>query len=260
MPQSLQLISRVAAVTLAVLLSAQAPSGGQTRSEPRATSAEARAVFRVGERLDYQIGWANFLTAATATLLVPEQRVFEGRTAWHFRARASTVEFVRFIYELDDQYDSYSDAATLASLQYEEHQRHQKRNEQNTVRMSSEPEPASGEVPTARVPPGTRDPLGAFYSLRTVDWQNTRDWRANVYDGKTLYELRARVVLREELARVPAGNFRAAKIEIRLYERGREVTDTRFWLWLALDARRTPVRVEALLPFGTLSVELKGSG
>jgi hypothetical protein len=248
-----------AASALVVQLLAPGLAGGQNAAGPGASAPGAPAAFRAGERLDYQIGWSNFLTAATATLLVIEQRPFEGRAAWHFRARASTVAMVRVLYEMDDQYDSHSDATTLGSYQYEEFQRHQKRNEHKTVRMVPDSEPAREDPATTRVPRGTRDPLGAFYALRTADWGRTREMRIKVYDGKTLHDLRARLVVREELARVPAGSFRASKIEIRLYERDRERTDTRFWLWLAHDERRTPVLVEALLPFGRLRVELKAA-
>jgi len=242
---------------LALLLAVQGIAGEQSRIGP--APKPAPKPFRVGERLEYQIGWSNFLTAATATLLVLEQRTFEGRPAWHLRARSSTVGGVRFIYELDDQYDSYSDVSTLESLQYEQFQRHEKRNEQKTVRMGSDPAQGPAGSHIGRVPSSTRDPLGAYYWLRTIDWDSVGEASTQVYDGTTRYEMRARVVVSEEMARVPAGNFRATKIEVRMFEQGSELTDTRFWLWLAKDGKRTPVLVEATLPFGTLQVELKSA-
>ena len=249
-----------ARLLLALLILVQGLAGEQSRIGPAAKAATVPTMpLRVGERLEYQIGWSNFLTAATATLLVLEQRAFEGRPAWHIRARASTVGGVRFIYELDDQYDSNSDVATLESFQYDQFQRHQKRNEQKTVRMGSDPAQGRDGSHMGRVPAVTRDPLGAYYWLRTVDWDSVREASTQVYDGNTRYEMRARIVVPEEMARVPAGNFRAAKIEVRMFERGREVTDMRFWLWLAKDEKRTPVLVEATLPFGTLRVELKAA-
>lgn len=241
----------------AMLLATSLASGQAARDNPGKAAAGAPAPFQAGERLEYQIGWSNFLTAATATLLVMEKGGFEGRPAWHFRARATTVGMVRVLYELDDQYDSRSDAASLESFYYEEFQRHQKRNEHKTVRMGAERTGGHVGLPSAQVPPGTRDPVGAFYALRAQEWTSPREVRSRVYDGKTLYELRARRVVREELARVPAGNFPATKIEVRLYEGGREKKDSRFWVWLAQDERSTPVLVEAMLPFGKLRVELK---
>jgi hypothetical protein len=122
--------------------------------------------------------------------------------------------------------------------------------------MGSEGEPPAGNGPTARVPPGTRDPLGAFFSLRAVDWDKTPEARMPVYDGKKLYELRARHVGPAESVTVPAGEFSAMRIELRVFERNRELAGTRFQLWLSRDPARTPVLIEAELPFGALRVEL----
>jgi len=133
-------------------------------------AADAPVPFTSGEQLHYRIGWQNFLTAATARLSVVERRPFYGRTAWHFQAKARTAEPVRLLYTLDDQFDSYTDTVSLAGLQYEVHIREQGRQEDTVVRMSNEGQPATGEEPTVRVPAGTRDPLGAFYSLRAADW------------------------------------------------------------------------------------------
>ena len=54
---------------------------------------------------------------------------------------------------------------------------------------------------------------------------------------------------------VPAGQFTATRIAIHISERGSELQDTRFWLWLAHDAARTPVLIEAEVPFGTARID-----
>lgn len=77
-----------------------------------------------------------------------------------------------------------------------------------------------------------------------------------VFDGKKLYELRARLERGADETEVPAGPFTASRIDLRVYERGRELTQVRISLWIANDAARTPVRVEAELPFGSVRAEL----
>jgi len=208
------------------------------------------------EVLEYRIGWANFFTAATARLAVTERRPFYSREAWHFQAVGHTVPPVRYLYTLDDQFDSYMDTATLASLQYEVHLHEQGKQEEFVLRMTTDRDPATGHGPAVRVLPGTRDPLGFLYYLRTVDWQHTQEARVPVYDGKKLYEARARVEVAQGSATVPAGAFAASRVEVRVYDRGHELTDTRFWIWLARDAARLPVLLEAELPFGRVRVEL----
>jgi len=56
---------------------------------------------------------------------------------------------------------------------------------------------------------------------------------------------------------VPAGKFTATKIEIRVFDNGVEMKDAHFLLYLANDAARTPVLMEAVLPVATARVELK---
>ena len=56
---------------------------------------------------------------------------------------------------------------------------------------------------------------------------------------------------------VPAGKFTASKREIRVFDNGAEMKDAHFLLYLANDAARTPVLMEAVLPVATARVELK---
>ena len=247
---------RFAVLLLAAFLAVLGEPGGRAWTELRAGEAETVVPFRVGEKLSYRVCWQNFLTAATAQIRVEERRPFYGRMAWHFQATARTVEPVRYLYTLDDQFDSYTDTASLASLQYETYLREMGGREDAKIRMSTDGEADNVDGPSVRVPPGTRDPLGAFFSLRAVDWERASEMQMPVYDGKKLYELRARRMGPAETVTVPAGEFSATPIEVRVFERNRELTGTRFQMWLTTDAARTPVLVEAELPIGTFRVEL----
>jgi len=113
-----------------------------------------------------------------------------------------------------------------------------------------------GDLPRVLVLPGTRDPLGALYALRGVDWQRTPEFRVPVYDGRDVYELRARVVAANEAITVAAGNYSASRITIRLFQHEKEISGMSFSAWLAHDPARTPVLMQADLPFGNLRVEL----
>jgi len=244
-----------------LLILSVVPLAGQRRRAPVAPEKtqpelEAQVPFRAGEKLDYRIAWAAFSSAASVGLQVRERRPFFGRHAWHFQAVARTLQPVRFIYELDDQFDSYTDTVTLGSLQYEQYLREEGRTENTVVRLVTEEMPVAGDGAAVRVPAGTCDPLGYLFYLRAVSWPAVRELRTPLYDGKKLYEVRARLLAEKQEARVPAGKFPATRIEIRVFERGRELAHTRFFLWLARDASQTPVRMEAELPFGNLRVEL----
>ncbi len=214
------------------------------------------APFAAGEKLEFEVGWNNFLTAATVQLQIPEKRDFYGHTAWHFQARARTIDPVRFLYPLEDQFDSYSDEASFRSLQFEMYLNEKNNKETHIIRMRTEGEAAQDGKPVVRVLAGTRDPLGALYALRAVDWPRVTEVRMPVFDGRKLYELRGRPVGARSGVSVSAGTFSATKISLQVFESGRETGNIAFTLWLANDRQRTPVQIEALLPFGTLSVGL----
>jgi len=258
LPRHARLFASVIAGLLlgTVLLASSARPAQQAKRPARAKSVELPLPFRAGEKLDYRVQWSKLLNAATVRLSVAERRPLYGRDAWHFQALAHTIPPMRLLYALDDQFDSYTEPVTLACLQYEMYLREQGKEEDAVFRMSTEGDPAPGVGSAVRVLPGTRDPLGLLYHLRAVDWQHTREARSAVFDGKKLYEARARLEVERSEISVPAGNYSASQIEVRIYERGHELAQTRFWVWLAHDAGRTPALIEAEVPLGSARVEL----
>jgi Protein of unknown function (DUF3108) len=113
--------------------------------------------------------------------------------------------------------------------------------------------------PIVIVSPGTRDPLGALYELRSQDWRHAPDFRAPVYDGRDLFDMHARCEALSEPVKVVAGSFSAARIAVHVFQYGRELSSIRFEIWIANDAARTPVVIEANLPFGSVRAELLSS-
>ena len=116
-------------------------------------------------------------------------------------------------------------------------------------------EPASAGASEARVLPGTRDPLGMMQYLRSVDWAKNPVVHGPVYDGHKLYEVKAQKIGSAEV-QVPAGKFSTSTIEIKVFDNGEEMKDAHFTLYLAKDQARTPVLLEAVLPFAAARVEL----
>jgi len=233
------------------------PAGGPAAKKEDIAPA---AVFapRPGETLEYDANLTKLdSTVANLKLTVDEKRPFGAKSSWHFQAFAHTENPYRMIFELDDRFDSYSDAGNLTSLQYEMHlnERGQKVDSVQRLLPSVQDPPPDG-ASAARVLPGTRDPLGMLQFLRGVDWSKTPEVRRPVYDGRKLYETRAALVSNATAVSVPAGKFTASKIEIRVLENGTEMKDAHFFLYLANDAARTPVLMEAILPIATARVEL----
>ena len=223
----------------------------------RATSADAGTPWRTGEVLEFAADVAKLSNVANLRLQIVERRNFLGTNAWHLQANAHTENPLRMVFELDDQFDSYSDAVTLSSLQYEMHLNERGQKQESIQRMrTTDAEHAASNATETRVAPGTRDPLGLMQYLRTVDWTKIHEVHGPVYDGHKLYDVSARLDGATQNITVPAGTFAASKIEVRVFDAGVELKDAHFALYLASNASRTPVLLEAVMPFATARVAL----
>jgi hypothetical protein len=252
----------IAALALASFALAQQPqpkpSKHSKKKDPVAAAPVALPVpFRAGENLDYRVLFSKYaVNAAKVQTSVVEQRNFFGRPAWHFRAVAHTMDTTRSLFAIDDQFDSYTSVVNLFSLQYEMYLHEQGKEQTNLFRMTADGDPAPADATAVRVAPGTRDAISFLYNLRAADWQHTPELKVPVFDGRRLYDVVARIDTQQGTITVPAGTFPAFRVALKLFDHGKELTDTRLWLWFTQDAGHTPVLVEAEIPFGTARIEL----
>jgi Protein of unknown function (DUF3108) len=231
-------------------------ASGKAISSTKIISPEPTMPFRTGEILNYRVAWAIFPNAAVLQMSVVERRNLLGWQTWHFRASAHSENPARALFEVDDQFDSYTDTTTLESHQYELYLNEMGSTQNEVLHLIPVGQSSRGTVAPVLVQPGTRDPLGAFYALRAVDWQRTPEFHVPVYDGSDLYEVRARQETASESVAVDAGNFQATKISLRLFEYGKQVPHTSFLVWFAHNPARTPLLVRAEMPVGSVRVEL----
>jgi Protein of unknown function (DUF3108) len=233
-------------------------TGVETSEKKGASPVEPGFTLRPGESLEFAANLTKLnSTVANLKVVVAEKKNFFGKNSWHLQAFAHTENPYRMVFELDDQFDSYSEAVGFSSQQYEMHLNERGQKVDSVQRMlSSQKDPAPADATAARVPPGTRDPLGLMQYLRGVDWSKTPEIKSPVYDGRKFYEVRAVLLSKNEEVKVPAGNYTATKIEIHVYDSGVEMKDAHFLLYLSNNAARIPVLLEAVLPIATARVEL----
>jgi Protein of unknown function (DUF3108) len=232
--------------------------GAETSEKKGSTLEEPGFVPRPGESLEFAANLTKLnSTVADLKIVVAEKRNFYGKSSWHMQAFVHTDNPYRMVFELDDQFDSYSEAGDFASQQYEMHLSERGQKVDSVQRMLSSPkDPAPADATAARVPAGTRDPLGLMQYLRGVDWSKTPEVKSAVYDGRKFYKVRAVLLSKSEAVKVPAGNYTATKIEIHVYDNGAEMKDAHFLLYLSNNAARIPVLLEAVIPIATARVEL----
>jgi hypothetical protein len=231
-----------------------------------ASAAAAKAVpaadpglpLKGGEVLDFTADVAKVSNVATLELQTVEKRNFYGKNAWHLQAVAHTQNPLRMVFELDDQFDSYSDPTTMTSMQYEMHLSERGQKVTSVQHLTSTGrDAASPNAVQTHVLPGTRDPLGMMQYLRHVDWTKTQKVEGPVYDGHKLYDVIASLAGSGQSVTVPAGTYAADKVEIRVFDNGQEMKDAHFFVYFAKNDARTPVLLEAEMPFASARVALK---
>ncbi len=234
------------------------PKKRAAKPAPAPAAPPAAAPFHAGETLDFTGEWLKISGTVTARLIAVDQRPFFGKPCWHLQTQLHTNNPLRVLFPVDDQFDSYSTAADLQGLQFEMYLHESGKEQTNLLRLSSGADAMS--VPSGativRVLPGTHDPLGFLYELRTIDWNKTSDFRSPVFDGHNLYDVRAELATRSASTQVAAGTFTATGIAIHVLQRGVEMANTKLTLWIAQDAARTPVLLEMELPIGFGRLEL----
>lgn len=235
--------------------------GEPTPAASKKVTAPAEPSFapKTGEVLQFLASLAKVSNVASLRLEVLDKKEIDGKPAWHFQAMAKTQNAMRLIFELDDRFDSFSEGNSFTGVQYEMHLSERGQKVQSVQRFTTNgKEPAPPGASAALVSPGTRDPLGMMQYLRSVNWDQTREVKSPVFDGRKLYDVRAKLIGTSEVA-VPAGRFTAATIEIRVFDKGVEMKDAHFTLYLAHNAARTPVLLQAVLPFAEARVELQAN-
>lgn len=226
----------------------------ELRELQKVSSVDAPLPFGPGEILNYRLTWSVFSNAASVQLAVVERRDLFGTPTWHFRASAHSQVPLRSLLEIDDQFDSYAETGNLESRQYETYL-NELGEKQNTIsQLVSTREPTRSHASMVLVKPRTRDPLAALYLLRTVDWQRTPEFRAPVYDGEELYEMRARAELPSDTINIGGRDLRATKVSVQLFQ-GSYLSRTRCFVWFSQDAARIPLVIQAQVPYGSVRAE-----
>src|ERR1051325_5624936 len=125
--------------------------------------------YRVGERLTYNISFANFPDAAHAEVEVVSRGVHFGREAIQLRAHVETNGVINVaLYAINNDYTTYIDPATGLPFRSVETARDAIKS--TDAVQDFNPAPAGNDAipPKQRGFPGTYDFVSAFYRARAL--------------------------------------------------------------------------------------------
>jgi uncharacterized protein DUF3108 len=249
------LILMMIALSLPAAMSQSRP----VKSE-RAIAANAlapRSPFVAGEKLSYDVSWADFIVAGELTIQTDERRSFDGVDGYHVTAQARSVGLVSVLnLKVNDVYESFINASTLQPFRAEKHSRHGKRQSQSSVTINQQQRSAqlSGGR-TLEIPPETYDLAGLIFAMRGMDLTIGKSHTFTVLEDEKLYTISVHPEIREKIT-TRAGSYDTVRLATSMMK-GRE-NDKLYNLrmYITSDPRRLPVLITAEPSWGSVRVEL----
>lgn len=228
-------------------------------------SAQKRTVLRVpfapGETLSFDVSWASFLTAGSATLTVKERKPSYGSEAYYIVAEGQPTPLLSRLYALYYKADTLMDVFTLLPQRASIFSQEGGRQRTKITMFNHKTKKAQYEVRTATVvkqgvaiSPRTQDVLGALYTVRTLPLKAGETFSIPICDGGESYTVQITVGA-VETVKTGIGDVRAWKLTPVLPP-DHASTARRLTLWVSDDARRLPVRMQAEVAVGTFDLLL----
>lgn len=174
--------------------------GPSAQSESDSSSLPfSQAPYRTGERLTYNVSFANFISAAHVELQVGERGVFFGHEGIQLRAHVETSGVVNAaLFAINNDYVTYVDPATGLPFQSEQVVREGTRTS-NTSRALNDPSGGTTVPSRSRTgeSPGIYDFLSAIYRLRALPLAEGSNYYLSVKGETEDYQVEVKVIGRQ---------------------------------------------------------------
>jgi Protein of unknown function (DUF3108) len=260
-------LATLAAVSLVVSTSdaQKPPKAPPPAPKPRV---ERTVPFRPGETLGYDISWAAFMTAATATISVKEKRPSYDSIAYYIVAEGQPTALVAALYKLYYKADTLLDAYTLLPQRGSLYSREAGRQHLRATRFLQEAHKAQYEVQSGAtlanvdtrievpIPASTQDAVSAIYALRAMELKPGASMVMPVSINGETYRVRI-TASHKETVTCGLGTFTAWKLVPSLLDTQGEPDAQNMALWITDDHRRLPVLLQADFSVGTFRLTLR---
>lgn len=240
---------------LALLVSLTCTIAAQQKTEAAQSPFNA-AAYRVGERLTYNVDFANFISAAHVELFVAARGTFFNRDAIQLRAHAETSGVTNVaLLALNNDYTTYVDPQTGLPFRAQQLVREAGRTSDASSDYN-QPAGATAIPPRFRAGefPGTYDLLSALYRIRSMPLSDGSSYLITVLHEGEMYQAVVKVTGRE-LVKTNVGSFNTIVTRVSL-KSGRDYSIRAYF---TDDERHVPVLVTAKHSSGQIRAELAGS-
>lgn len=217
------------------------------------------APYRTGERLTYNVSFANIISAAHVELQVGARGVFFGREGIQLRAHVETTGVVyAALFAINNDYVTYIDPATGLPFHSQQVVRDSTRTS-DTARAFAEPAGVAAIPSKLRTgeSPGTYDFLSAIYRLRALPLTEGSTHYLSVRGETEEYQVELKVTGRQTI-KTNVGSFNTLVSQVHVTNNSR-ANNYRIRLFFSDDERHIPVLITARIAAGELRAELAGS-
>jgi hypothetical protein len=218
--------------------------------------------FKPGEKLTYALRWL-FIPAGEAVMEVLPIVTVNGIKAHHFLLTVRSNSFVDQFYMVRDRVDAYTDFGMNHSVLYKKKQLEGTTRRDIVVQFNWSKNQATytnfdEQREPIEIPPGTLDPLSAFYYSRLFDLKPSLIIERPVTDGKKSVLGKA-VIVKRETIKLKIGKFDTYLMEPEVEHIGgvfEKSQGAKIQLWVTADQRQIPVKIRSEVIVGSFVGEL----
>ncbi|MCM3872950.1 MAG: DUF3108 domain-containing protein [Pyrinomonadaceae bacterium] len=252
MTQSLKL-----AVVCSLMFIVLALVGPSAQSKSDSASLPFSSVnYLPGERLTYNVSFANIISAAHVELQVGDRGEFFGREGLQLRAHVETTGVVNAaLFAINNDYISYVDPETGLPFQAQQVVREGTRTS-NTSRAFNDPAAIPSKLRNGESP-GIYDLLSAIYRVRALPLAEGSTYYLNVKGETEDYQAEVKVTGRQTI-KTTVGSFNTVVSQVRVNNNS-QANSYHIRIFFSDDDRHIPVLITARIGAGEIRAELAGS-
>ena len=220
------------------------------------------STFNAGETIQYKLKY-GFFTAAEATIQVSETDIkFNDRPTYHLTVQGTTSGSFDIFYKVRNRYDSYIDQKNYTPYLYTENIREDNYTRNDKVRFYQTDKKIIANKGTFKTPTEqTFDLVSAYYFSRNLDLTNAKQgdkFTINYFLDDEVTPLTIEYV-GKEVVKTSLGKIRCLKFSPsiragRIFRKG-----SRLYLWISDDANRIPVKAQAEVVVGAITMEISSA-
>jgi hypothetical protein len=218
--------------------------------------------FEPGEALAYRVQWAGpagTVNAGDINVTVEKPSPSSGDVTYRFTVSARTAPWIARFFDADDRFITDT-TADLMPTRHERRLREGRRIVDDVVRFDESRHLVVSESDSARPPlrlwPGARDPIAAFFYVRTQSLAPGTSLQVPVNDNGRNLILDVRVDGLERIT-IAGRAQQALRVTPVLHQRIERRQPLDLTVWLSADAQRIPLAADVRAGFGTLRLELE---